>query len=304
MENINKTNYLIFQLGRTNKKNYENYCITRIYHLLNRTDIQFITQQMFKRGESKIALADLYLPQLDVWVEIDESHDENQSDKDKKRTEEVINHKKNRFEEIINIENEPERIIIINKTLDEINEQIDNIVKKIKEKIIEKEKNKTFVKWKVLFEQPEFYINKKSINVSDRAAFRTIKEVSDLFNKNYSGFQKGCFDDKKEGKILVWCPKLKFEKTDNGQWDIFISADGNTIEESSKLEKFNFKGYIDAFNQGYTTRYVFAKFRDSSGIDMYRFRGIFKLNVERTKKEEKAIWVKIGEEIDLSEYFN
>jgi len=36
---MNKRDYIIKQIAKTNKKNYENYVITRIYHLINRADL-------------------------------------------------------------------------------------------------------------------------------------------------------------------------------------------------------------------------------------------------------------------------
>lgn len=42
---MNKKEYIIRQIAKTNKKNYENYVVTRIFHLINRLDIKFVTQQ-------------------------------------------------------------------------------------------------------------------------------------------------------------------------------------------------------------------------------------------------------------------
>ena len=53
-----KKEYILAQLSRTNKKNYENYIITRIIHLLNDLDIKFVTQQYFKRPDGNFGLTD------------------------------------------------------------------------------------------------------------------------------------------------------------------------------------------------------------------------------------------------------
>ena len=71
---MDKKEYIVNQLKRTYHKKYENYCITRIIHRLDNEYIQFITQQLFKRPDGKFALADLYFPQLNISVEIDEPH--------------------------------------------------------------------------------------------------------------------------------------------------------------------------------------------------------------------------------------
>ncbi len=303
---IAKKDHIILQIGRTEKKNYENYCITRIYHLLNRTDVQFVTQQMLKRNDNQIALADLYLPQLDVWVEIDEGHHLNQTQDDLKRTEEIlIENKTKHLEEVITINQEPYRIIVFDKSIKEINEQIDIIIKNIKNIISNLEKINKFVPWNILYEKPEYYIKKMILDTKDRPVFRTIYDLSKLFNKNYKkGCQRAWFVDKPQSKIMVWCPKLKFNESDQGKWDNFITPDGKIIYESNSKDKFGWKGYIRGYNNGYTTRYVFAKFKDSSGINMYRFRGVFELDEDETSKHKKAIWKKVRNEIDLSGYFS
>jgi len=48
---VDKKEYITNQLKKTFNKKYENYCITRIYHLLNRNDVQIITQQMFHKKD-------------------------------------------------------------------------------------------------------------------------------------------------------------------------------------------------------------------------------------------------------------
>jgi very-short-patch-repair endonuclease len=63
---------------------------------------------MFKRDGEEIALADLYFPQVNVWVEIDESQHLNQTEEDRIRTQEVIKNnirsKLKNLEEVVYIE--------------------------------------------------------------------------------------------------------------------------------------------------------------------------------------------------------
>ena len=123
---MEKIEYITNQLKKTFGKKYENYCVTRIYSLINRNDVKIVTQQLFKRKGKNIALADLYFPQINLWVEIDEGHHENQIQSDKDRTKEVIemnkipNEVKKKYEaleEVINPElEEPYRIVVYNKS--------------------------------------------------------------------------------------------------------------------------------------------------------------------------------------------
>ena len=117
---MDKKEYIANQLKKTFGKKYENYCVTRIINKLDNLNIRFITQQMFKREGEEIALADLYFPQVNVWVEVDESQHLNQTEEDKIRTQEVIKNnirsKLKNLEEVIYIElEEPERINIFDK---------------------------------------------------------------------------------------------------------------------------------------------------------------------------------------------
>ena len=75
-----KKEYITEQFRKSFNKKYENYCISRIYHLLMRDDIQLITQQIFYRADGKHVMADAYFPQINVWVEIDEGHHEKQKE--------------------------------------------------------------------------------------------------------------------------------------------------------------------------------------------------------------------------------
>ena len=72
---MKKYNFIKKQLSKTNKKNDENYVVSRIWHLLNNPDVKMITQQYIVRDvETKTyALADIYFPQINMIIEIDDA---------------------------------------------------------------------------------------------------------------------------------------------------------------------------------------------------------------------------------------
>lgn len=80
-----KRDYLIKTFSRTKRKDYENYIINGIWHKLNRIDIQPITQQYVKRSDGKYALIDLYFPQINLGIEIDEEYHVKNSAHDSQR---------------------------------------------------------------------------------------------------------------------------------------------------------------------------------------------------------------------------
>ena len=48
---------------------------------------------------------------------------------------------------------------------------------------------------------------------------------------------------------------------------------------------------------------VFPKYRDETGSWRYKFKGIYTFNRELSDKTKKAVWEKVGESIDLKQYF-
>ena len=69
---MDKKEFLLRQIAKTNKKNYENYVVTRVIHQLDDLSIKVVTQQYVTRRSGR-ALTDLYFPQIGVHVEVDEA---------------------------------------------------------------------------------------------------------------------------------------------------------------------------------------------------------------------------------------
>lgn len=307
---MDKKEYIANQLKKTYGKKYENYCVTRIINKLDNFDVKFITQQMFKREGSEIALADLYFPQVNVWVEVDEFRHLKQTAEDLKRTEEIIKNnikdKLNNLEEVVYIDlEEPERIKIFDEskeiTLEDINNQIDKIVAKINKRIANL--GDKFIPWTNVYSKPKDYIIKKTIEVRDNARFRTIQDVSELFNKGYHGIQLAYFNVSKEDNENVWCPKLKLNATDfkNNSYDNEVSTDGKYIYESSKENNESFVKEVLESNE---KRIVFAKYRDELGDLSYKFLGVYILDQDMTRKLNKRAWQKLESSINLTKYFS
>ena len=110
---MNKLEFICRQLSRAENKTFEHYVVTRIWHLLNDTDLKFITQQYVVRPEGR-ALTDMYFPQLHKHIEIDEGHHKKQIESDKLREADIINATGHT---IFRVD--------VTKTIDEINEEID-----------------------------------------------------------------------------------------------------------------------------------------------------------------------------------
>lgn len=303
---MDKIEYIANQLRRTFNKKYENYCITRIYHLLNRDDVQIITQQMFRRNDKKIALADLFFPQLNIYIEIDEMQHKDTKIQDKQRKKDIRNNKKlidkklKALGEIINDKLEEIRIDVSCNDLNKINKRIDDVVEKITALIKKRKKENKYVPWTNINKTPKDYISEKKIKVEQNISLRTIQEVSELFNKGYKATQR-CYFSTSKANEKVWCPTLKIEDNDCklNKYENEISHDCKYIYEINKKDKSFYKDT----KYDSEIRITFLKYKDETGSKRYKFKGVYKLNRTLTNKRKQRVWKKIGNTINLSEYF-
>ena len=77
------------RLRKISHKKYEYYVISRIIHRLDDLEIQFVTQQVVIHGGRRY-LMDLYFPQFNLAVEVDEDFHKKQVADDKRREAEII----------------------------------------------------------------------------------------------------------------------------------------------------------------------------------------------------------------------
>lgn len=302
---MDKKEYIVNQLKKTYGKKYENYCITRIIHKLDNLNIQFITQQLFKRPDGKYAYADLFFPQLNISIEIDESYHLNQEEADKKRSKDIIEiDKKIRkkyscLDEIILDPIEEYRINAnYMNTIEDINKQIDKIVKMLQQKIIDM--GNKFVPWKKLYEDASYYLERGFIDKSDNAKFRTIEDIGKIFNmKNIPmGYKIHGYIPVSVNSKYIWCPILKLD--DDAitlkNYENTISKDGKYIFEKAKI---NNDIFVKKILENEIERYVFVKYKDEVGNILYKFLGVYFLDKEKTLKSNMRIWKRISTRINL-----
>ena len=85
-----KLEYMERLFAKIGKKKTESYVISRIWHQLDDDRVKFVVQQYIRRTQDKYALADLYLPQLNIFIEINEPFHKNNVEVDKIRNEEIL----------------------------------------------------------------------------------------------------------------------------------------------------------------------------------------------------------------------
>lgn len=278
---MDKKEYIIRQLGRTKNKKYEAYVVTRIIHLINDFSIKFITQQYVTRPSGR-ALTDLFFPQFGLHIEVDEGQHliNNNIKEDKVREADIINATGH---EILRVD--------VTKSFESINTEIDGVVKKIKK--LRNDNN--FIPWDIDAEyNPKTYISKGYIAVSDNVAFKTIKDACNCFGHNYSGYQMAGASHPNPD-VTLWFPKL----FPNGEWDNKISNDEKTITERNEnnlKDKEHIASHIN--DRKKHQRIVFAKVKGNLGDVLYRFRGLYKLDIQKSNEETGLVWMRIKTKVE------
>lgn len=300
---MEKLEYILNQFHRTWNKKRENYCIERIYNKIDNPNLQFVTQQMFRRSNNRIALADLYFPQLKLSVEIDEAYHKGNEDSDQERTEEILS-RMNRLETIVPFEPDELRINAGTEiTLEAINTQIDDTVRVIMQRIALLPE----LKWDSVFKTPEEYIRDGYVSADDDACFGTLWDVSKLFSKAYKKGCQCCWFDAIQGccSEKVWCPKVSVNVegyTVNVPYDNEISLDADVIYESAKVNNETFVREYLSEPKSKEIRYVFPYFRTAAGILAYVFKGVYALDKEDSRRMNKRVWKRISRRLDISKY--
>jgi len=269
--------YLVKTLSRTNRKDYENYVINAIYQRVNNLKLIPVTQQ-YVRAKEKYYLIDLYFPQINLGIEINESYHTKQIKKDQIRLEKI-------YSSIESKDFQLESIKI--DTLKNTEEQITRIVELIKKRIFKKNLDTE------TYEQKLKKIKaKKIIRSEDSFIFNKINDIAFIFGKNYKGMQRAYFQITEESDF-IWCPTLSYEINGkiigNKMWSNMLSNDWNQIIETSKIKnnKAKFKNLKkeSLFN---LNRVVFVKTKTNLGQVGYRFIGVFRL-ISDFKKRNKSV---------------
>jgi hypothetical protein len=225
---------------------------------------------------------------LNIGIECNEAHhySEENKEKDVEREKDIISYFYTR--DIDNKESYVSIPIDVTKTYDEVQEQIENAVAKIKDKIENLEKENKLPDWKILTPE-DYYKEKSEIKVSDRVGFETNKDVCNiLFNTGYAESMRiSCFeprsgetfkDTEYEG-YQVWFPQLAVQVKDGGyeaknskKIFNFLEDNGKTIRESKP----------DNNEREKNRKIVFAKSKDLLGRIEYNFVGIFEYAPKKT----------------------
>ena len=302
MSDMNKTRYILKTFSRTSKKDTENYVLTGIWHRINNPDLIPVTQQYVQRPDKTYAKLDLFFPQINFAIEVDEPYHAEQEQKDYLRTEMI-------FSALIqdqwiscDFANSGDliyRIKTIGKSFKEINHEIDKAVEIIKAKIFNLDKP---LEWKYSTDGAEALKEKSHLSIKDNITFQYIKDITNnVFGRSYKGFQRGFLKDIYP-KINLWCPKLAIDK--NGVktapskgWLNTLSDDWLYIYEHNEQKELSHLN-LDYEKEQNILRAVFARYHDHLGINRYRFVGLFQF--DHMKDFETSVYKRVKDEIEIS----
>ena len=286
---------------RTTGKAYENFIVNAIYTKIGNPDLVPVTQQYVKnlRDDRRYYLLDLYFPQLNYGVEIDERH-HNQKEKDEIRADDIKNA----------IECEEFRIPIFLKSGEkrsyaEICQDIDRVVGIVKQKIAEKG---GFLKWETNNDRKKAVINLGRFHIDDEASFDTVTEIYNICGGRRTGVDKGkdaemlrkCYY-RLTDKYKLWVPTLAIQLKDgfttkgkNGYRN-FLSEDHTIIKETTITQWKN----PDKDND--YLRVVFMRMKDRFGKPCIKFIGVFKSIEGEEDKRFVHYYERIADEISIDE---
>jgi very-short-patch-repair endonuclease len=287
---MNKFELIVKNLSKTNRKNYENYVINAIYSRVGNFELMPVAQQcvVYNGGHY---LMDLYFPQINLAIEVDESHHRTQIAADELRTETIISAVNLTANDIKRVDVGP------GQTIESVDLQIKEIVTEIKNRI-----NKLpNLKW----ESGEDKLNRiiKDGILKQNETFTDKKNIEDLltlFNVHHK-VNGSCYfriDD----ELYFWSPTLTINingKTyQNESWENILSSDWKEITEKKKTPT---KNILTLNNQKGRIRALFAKYKDAFGIECRKFIGVFELY--KIDSDQTRHYQKIADEIDISKYF-
>lgn len=282
--------YISIILSKMRNKKYEYYVLSRFWHRLDDLTIEIKPQQYISR-KNGFALADLYLPQFNLVIEVDEKYHLSTEtlSKDEIREKDIISAiDATIFRIPIYMQTGKKEQISIQK----VNERIDDLIKEIK---LKKKKMTNFEDWDMNKKSDtNYYIAKKSITLSDGCAFRKIIDALNCFGKQYKGLQQGGVKHSQKENTAIWFPKLY----ENSSWDNSLNPEENLIIEKAKKMEDRIKHVDKHLAELFDYRIVFAHGKNLLGETLYRFKGEFKLNREKSNHQDGLVWERISDNVE------
>ena len=295
--------YLAYMLNvRTKGKAYENFIVNAIYTKVGNSELVPVTQQYVRSSKDprKYYLLDLYFPQLNYGIEVDEAHhlDVNQKDRDSIREEDVKSA----------IECEEDRIPIFDsngkkRSYEDICSDIDRVVSTLQNKILEKGP----LKWETNEDRKKATIAKGRFHVNDDVNYGSITEIYNICGGIRTGSEKGreakklqkCFYKLNE-KYKLWVPILAIKDADGFVTNSKMGFE-NTLSEDRTILTEKANHIIYPLTDINYKRVIFMRMKDRFGKNCIKFIGVFELTEDSYDKENVHIYRRVSKEVKFSD---
>ena len=280
-----KRDYWQRVITRIFHKGLETYVILRIWDLLDDNRIKFVPQQNVIRPNGKRALVDLYLPQIDFAVEVNEPYHNKTKKKDHKRNFHVAKRLRAKV-----------RTIDCSKSLDDVHSQISCVVNEIRKRVMRK--GDEFIPWYGLDEYRARYHRVKDVLEIGEDFFDNSDEICRAFNLPIKkrGWQRaGGSEALRDGETILWWPRANSKL-----WKNEVVGNGRIIYEMKREPKGRVNHVAKVWMSA-QKRIVFFYDKDPVfGWWRYRFMGLYHL--DREKSKTKCVWIREKVVLRISDY--
>ena len=275
-------------LAKLAHKPTESYVISRIWHRLDDIRVLFVLQQYIKR-EKGYALADLYLPQLNMIVEVNEEYHET----DEQKLRDAIRNK-----EVRDTTKADVFVIKASGNLDEIHKQVDDIVTEIRKRIEEQGENFLPCDYSITRSTSEYYKSRGYFKVSTEDWLTNVDDIAAVFgtkpkHRGYLRASGGAVPNKTDE--IVWWPQQNHRT-----WSNELSEDGMYIYEYNKKSDEERAKHIAQWINSKQKRITFMKHFAYGVLEAYDFVGVFQINPELTKEKNMCVWERISDTYQLN----
>lgn len=291
---INKNKYVLKSLRKIAHKEWELFVVSRIIHKLDDPEIDFVTQQLVRLPNNRRALTDLYFPQFNIHLEVDEGH-HFRNDSDKGGEFEYVPEDELRENDIVQITgHEVHRIPacehldgqIVDRDYQDVADDVDKFVDFIKAEKQKKLAHGLFEPWD--FEaryDPQRVIQKGKFSTADNVLFRTQVDAMRCFGFTGKGWQRGAWEIPDGSGDMLWFPRLY----PHGMWHNELIESGTMISERAINDEGRAsvrKQRLDYEKNPKRRFIVFARGKDALGNNLFRYVGVFKPEVDETLDNE------------------
>ncbi|MGY6551700.1 MAG: AbaSI family restriction endonuclease [Erythrobacter sp.] len=306
----NKNKYVLKSLRKIAHKEWELFVISRIIHKLDDPEIEFVTQQLVRLPNNRRALTDLYFPQLNIHLEVDEGH-HFRSNLDKGGAFEYVPEDELRENDIVQITGhevhripvfEPSEELkvdsnhreistddnkkIVERDYQDVVYDVDKFIDLVKAEKEKRMSEENFEVWD--FEaryDPQRVIQKGKFSIADNVLFRTQIDAMRCFGFTGKGWQRGAWEIPDGSGDMLWFPRLY----PHGMWHNELIESGTVISERAINDEGRAsvrKQRIDYEKNPKRRFIVFARGKDALGNNLFRYVGVFKPEVDETQDNE------------------